>query len=104
MCAKLYFPSSLVRFLLYISYVKHLHSKHSYIFFYIFFACVIQTTVRYCLFERIMTELSGVAKPEFFFTHTKENLEEKKFPSVASEIGATLKGKNLLPLGANSFL
>ena len=46
--------------------------------------------------------ISGVARPEIFLNTPRKIL--RKIPSVASGIGATLKGKNLLPLGANSFL
>ena len=48
---------------------------------------------------------SDVAKTEVFFTHTRENLETKKLSStgIDSNMGATLKGKNLFPLGVDSF-
>ena len=37
------------------------------------------------------------------FTHTQKKTL-KHMPRLASKIGATLKRKNLLPEGANSFL
>ena len=46
----------------------------------------------------------AVNKPErnYFYAHPEQIM--KNMPRIASKIGATLKGKNLLPEGANSFL
>ena len=46
---------------------------------------------------------NGVAGTESFLRTFRKNVE-KFLPRYASKIGATLKGKNLLPEGANSFL
>ena len=45
---------------------------------------------------------SGVDRTELFLRTLRTIL--KTMPRVTSKIGATLKGKNLLPVGANSFL
>ena len=49
------------------------------------------------------TSTSGVARRELFLRTPRKKLEIYAFRN-ASKIGATLKGKNLLPEGANSFL
>ena len=53
--------------------------------------------------------LFGVARTDFFFfffffTHAQEKIFKRNMLRIASKIEATLKGKNLLPEGANSFL
>ena len=50
-----------------------------------------------------LTNISGVARMDLLLGRPSKNLK-KNHPSIASKIGATLKGKNLLPEGANSFL
>ena len=45
---------------------------------------------------------SGVPRMELFYAHPGKILET--MPRIVSKMGATLKGKNLLPEGANSFL
>ena len=42
---------------------------------------------------------NGIARTELFLFTPRKNLE-KNLPSITIEIGATFKGKNLLPLGA----
>ena len=49
-------------------------------------------------------EMGSVALPERNHFYAHSGIILKTMPRFASEIGATLKGKNLLPEGANSFL
>ena len=52
----------------------------------------------------ILYTFVAVAWPErnYFYPHPAKGL--KSMPRFAPKIGASLKGKNLLPEGANSFL
>ena len=51
--------------------------------------------------DHLLFEYSCVAVTEFFYAHPGIILEF--MPKIASKLGATLKGKNLLSERANSF-